>query len=302
MLNWSHVETLNGVMVVDKPAAWTSHDVVNKTRRFAGTRKVGHLGTLDPMATGVLPLLIGRATRLAQFFGKADKVYKGTIHFGYSTDTYDAEGKPTSESKAVDLDCFAIESLLARFQGKIQQTPPPVSAKKIQGMPAYKLARKNIEVKLEPVEVEVHSIEMLRCEGNEIDVRVHCGSGTYLRSIAHDLGQTLGTGAFLKRLRRTASGGFDLQMSRTLNELAVLAEQGRISEALIPAADLLPEFPSEHVDAATAGFIRQGRDFRVSPFRVAAAARYVKAVSQEGELLAIGEAKLPNLYHPILVL
>jgi tRNA pseudouridine55 synthase len=289
-------------MVVDKPAGWTSHDVVNKARRFAGTRKVGHLGTLDPMATGVLPLLIGRATRLAQFFGKADKVYEGTIHFGYSTDTYDAEGTPTSESKQVDLDRATIESLLAAFQGKIQQTPPPVSAKKIQGMPAYKLARRNIEVKLEPVEVEVHSIEMLRCEGNEIDVRVHCGSGTYLRSIAHDLGRALGTGAFLKQLRRTASGGFDLQMSRTLDELAVLAEQGHTSEALIPAADLLPEFPSEHVDAATAGFIRQGRDFRVSPFRVAAAARYVKAVSQEGELLAIGEAKLPNLYHPILVL
>jgi tRNA pseudouridine55 synthase len=296
------VETLNGVMVVDKPAGWTSHDVVNKARRFAGTRKVGHLGTLDPMATGVLPLLIGRATRLAQFFGKADKVYEGTIHFGYSTDTYDAEGKPASEPKPVDLDSSTIASLLARFEGKIQQTPPPVSAKKIQGTPAYKLARKNIEVKLEPVEVEVHSIEVLRCEVNEIDVRVHCGSGTYLRSIAHDLGQALGTGAFLKRLRRTASGGFDLQMSRTLDELAVLAEQGHISQALIPAADLLPEFPSEHVDAATAGFIRQGRDFRVSPFRVAAAARYVKAVSQEGELLAIGEAKLPNLYHPILVL
>jgi tRNA pseudouridine55 synthase len=289
-------------MVVDKPGGWTSHDVVNKARRFSGTRKVGHLGTLDPMATGVLPLLIGRATRLAQFFGKADKVYEGTIHAGYSTDTYDAEGEPTSESKPVDLDSATIESLLVRFQGKIQQTPPPVSAKKIQGTPAYKLARKKIEVKLEPVEVEVHSIEILRCEGNEIDVRVHCGSGTYLRSIAHDLGQILGPGAFLKRLRRTASGGFDLQMSRTLDELAALAEQGRISEALIPAADLLPEFPSEHVDAVTAAFIRQGRDFRVSPFRVAAVSRYVKAVSQEGELLAIGEAKLPNLYHPILVL
>lgn len=289
-------------MVVDKPAGWTSHDVVNKVRRFVGTKKVGHLGTLDPMATGVLPLLIGRATRLAQFFGKSDKVYEGTIQFGYSTDTYDAEGKPVSEEKTVHLDRDSLDALLANFQGRILQTPPPVSAKKIQGTPAYKLARKNIEVKLEPVEVEIHSIDVLRCEGNEIDVRVHCGSGTYLRSIAHDLGQALGTGAFLKQLRRTASGGFDLPMSRTLDELGILAEQGRISEALIPAADLLPEFPSEHVDAATAGFIRQGRDFRVSPFRVAAASKYVKAVSQDGELLAIGEAKLPNVYHPILVL
>jgi tRNA pseudouridine55 synthase len=289
-------------MVVDKPGGWTSHDVVNKARRFAGTRKVGHLGTLDPMATGVLPLLIGRATRLAQFFGKADKVYEGTVQFGYSTDTYDAEGKPISEAQAVSLDRGVIEGLLARFQGKVWQTPPPVSAKKIQGTPAYKLARKNIDVKLEPVEVEIHSIDILRCEGDELDLRVHCGSGTYLRSIAHDLGQMLGTGAFLKKLRRTASGGFDSQMSHTLEELASLSEQGRIAEALIPAADLLPEFPSEQVDAATAGFIRQGRDFRVSPFRSAAASKYVKAVSHDGELLAIGEAKLPNVYHPILVL
>ena len=298
MLNWSHVETLSGVLVVDKPAGWTSHDVVNKTRRLAGTRKVGHLGTLDPMATGVLPLLIGRATRLAQFFGKADKVYEGTIQFGYSTDTYDAEGQATSEALEVALDCELIDRLLDQFRGKIQQTPPPVSAKKIQGTPAYKLARKNIEFQLEPVEVEIFALDLLRCEGNDIDIRVHCTGGTYVRSIAHDLGKALGVGAFLKRLRRVSSGGFDLDMARTLEELA----EKPIADAMIPAADLLPEFPSERVDAVTAGFIRQGRDFRVSPFRGVGSAQYVKAVSQEGELLAIGEAKLPNVYHPILVL
>jgi tRNA pseudouridine55 synthase len=302
MLNWSHVDTLSGVMVVDKPGGWTSHDVVNKARRLVGTRKVGHLGTLDPMATGVLPLLIGRATRLAQFFGKADKVYEGTIQFGYSTTTYDAEGAPTSDPQEVVLDCSGIANRLRAFLGRVEQTPPPVSAKKVQGTPAYKLARRNIDVKLEPVEVEIHSIDMLRCSDAELDVRVHCGSGTYMRSIAHDLGQSLGTGAFLKRLRRLSSGGFDLSMSRTIDELTNLSQQGRISEALIAAADLLPEFPSESVDAATAGFIRQGRDFRVSPFRSVTASRYVKAVTQDGELLAIGEVKLPHLYHPILVL
>jgi tRNA pseudouridine55 synthase len=302
MLNWSHVDTLSGVLVVDKPSGWTSHDVVNKTRRFAGTRKVGHLGTLDPVATGVLPLLVGRATRLAQFFGKADKVYEGSVRFGHSTDTYDAEGKPTSPDIAVMLDRLVIEDLLASFRGRIQQTPPPVSAKKIQGTRAYKLARQNVEVQLAPVEVEIFSIDLLRVEGNEIDLRVHCASGTYMRSIAHDLGRSLGTGAFLSKLRRTASGGFDLKMSKTLEELAHLSEGGRILEALIPAAELLPEFPAEHVDAATAGFIRQGRDFRVSPFRAPTSSRYVKAVSNDGELLAIGEAKLPNVYHPILVL
>jgi tRNA pseudouridine55 synthase len=155
---------------------------------------------------------------------------------------------------------------------------------------------------LSPVEVEIFSIDLLRVEGNEIDLRVHCGTGTYMRSIAHDLGQMIGSGAFLSRLRRTSSGGFDLGMAKTLDELGRLSDEGRVSEALIPAADLLPEFPSEHVDAATAGFIRQGRDFRVSPFRQTAPSKYVKAVSNEGELLAIGEAKLPNVYHPILVL
>ena len=302
MLNWSHVEWLNGVLVVDKPATWTSHDVVNKTRRLVGTKKVGHLGTLDPMATGVLPLLIGRATRLAQFFGRADKVYEGTVEFGYATDTYDAEGKPISEPVPVELDRRIVEESLGRFQGRILQTPPPVSAKKIQGVPAYRLARKNIEFSLNPVEVEIHSMELLRCEGSEIDLRVHCGTGTYMRTIAHDLGRLFGTGAFLKRLRRTASGGFDLRMSHTLEVLTTLSANQQIAEALIPAADLLPEFPSERVDSVTAGFIRQGRDFRVSPFRTFPASKYVKAVSQQGELVAIGEATLPNVYHPILVL
>ena len=289
-------------MVIDKPSGWTSHDVVNKIRRFANTRKVGHLGTLDPMATGVLPLLIGRATRLAQFFGKADKVYEGSICFGHSTDSYDAEGKPTSPDVAVDLDRSVIENLLGSFRGRIWQTPPPVSAKKVQGTRAYKLARQNVDVQLAPVEVEIFSIDLLRLSGNEIDVRVHCASGTYVRSIAHDLGQSLGCGAYLSRLRRMASGGFDLKMSKTLDELSHLSNDDRISEALIPAAELLPEFPTEHVDAATAGFIRQGRDFRVSPFRSGTPSRFVKAISHEGELLAIGEAKLPNVYHPILVL
>ena len=296
------METRNGVLVVDKPAGWTSHDVVNKARRLVGTRKVGHLGTLDPMANGVLPLLIERDTRLAQFFGRADKVYEGTIEFGYSTDTYDAEGKPTSERISVTLDADNIAELLVPFRGRILQTPPAVSAKKIQGTPAYKLARQNVQVIMQPVEVEVHSVELLRCEGSEIDVRVHCGAGTYLRSIAHDLGQALGPGAFLKALRRTASGGFDLSVARTIEHLVQLSAEARIHDAIIPAADLLPEFPCEHVDAITASGIRQGRDFRTSPFRAAGTSKYVKALSPDGELLAIGEAKLPNVYHPVLVL
>jgi tRNA pseudouridine55 synthase len=293
---------MDGVIVVDKPAGWTSHDVVNRLRRLANTKKVGHLGTLDPAATGVLPMVVGRATRLAQFFRRADKVYDGVIRFGHATDTYDAEGVPTSEHVDVSFDALEIERALAPFRGVISQVPPPVSAKKVRGVRAYKFARKNQPVELKAVDIEIYSIELQRCAGAEIEVRVHCSTGTYLRGIAHDLGQSLGCGAWLEKLRRTASGGFDIKMARTLEDLGQLASEGRLGDALIACADLLPEFPAQQVDSATAGFIRQGRDFRVSPFRANADARFVKAISPDGDLIAIGEAKLPHLYHPVLVL
>ena len=295
-------ETLSGVFVVDKPSGWTSHDVVAKLRRIAQTKRIGHLGTLDPLATGVLPLLVGRATRLAQFFVRNDKLYEGTVRFGFSTDTYDAQGTATSPVSAVELDCDAVRNAVASLPGELGQTPPPVSAKKIGGVPAYKLARRNVQVKLDPVQVEIYSAELLRCQGSEIDIRIHCSGGTYMRSIAHDLGIEFGAGAHLQSLRRLASGAFAIESARTLEDLAALASEQRLAEALIPAAELLPDFPTETVDTTTAGFIRQGRDFRVSPFRTSGGARYVKAVTAEGELVAIGQAKLPHLYHPLLVL
>lgn len=287
--------------MVDKPSGWTSHDVVNRIRRIAGTRKVGHLGTLDPLATGVLPVLVGRATRLARFFSGTGKVYEATIRFGYSTDTYDAEGVPSSPETPVTLDPVWLQENLAEFVGKIQQNPPPISAKKVSGVPAYKLARKHVDFNLEPVEVEISSIDILQCEGAEAEIRVHCGTGTYMRSIAHDLGKALGCGAFLKALRRTASSGFDIRRAVDLQRLAELKEAGRIDEALIPARELLSEYPTELVDSTTASLIRQGRDFRVSPFRAARDSHFVKAVTHEGDLIAIGEAKLPMVYHPVLV-
>ena len=293
---------MDGAIIVDKPREWTSHDVVNKMRRLAGTRKIGHLGTLDPGATGVLPLVIGRATRLAQFFTRNDKTYQGVIHFGYSTDSYDMDGVATSQETPVTLDRQALESLLDRFRGEIQQVPPPVSAKKVAGRPAYELARKGQTVELEPVTVKVYDLQLLGLEGCEATVLLHCSAGTYVRSIAHDAGQALGCGAFLKSLRRTASGDFNIEHARTLEELAVLAHEGRLQEALIPAAELLPAFPAELVDAITAGHIRNGRDFRVSPFQAREGTRYVKAVTPQGELVAIGEARLPHVYHPVLVL
>ncbi len=293
---------MDGVIIVDKPREWTSHDVVGKMRRLAGTRKIGHLGTLDPGATGVLPLVIGRATRLAQFFTRNDKTYQGVIHFGYSTDSYDMDGAATSPEIPVTLDRQAIEALLDRFRGEIRQVPPPVSAKKIAGRPAYELARKGQPVELEPVTVTIHDLQLLNVDGCEATVLLHCTAGTYVRSIAHDAGQALGCGAFLKSLRRTASGDFTIERARTLEELAALAHDGRLQEALIPAAELLPAFPAELVDVVTAGHIRNGRDFRVSPFQAREGTRYVKAVTPQGELVAIGEARLPHLYHPVLVL
>ena len=293
---------LDGVIVVDKPRGWTSHDVVNKMRRLAGTRKVGHLGTLDPSATGVLPLVLGRATRLAQFYTRNDKIYEGVIHFGNSTDSYDADGEATSPAVAVTLDRAMIDAALDGSRGEFAQMPPPVSAKKIGGRPAYELARKQLPVDLKAVTVTVSQLKILKLEGCEASVRVHCSAGTYLRSIAHDAGQVLGCGAYLKDLRRIASGDFKIASARTLEQLAILAEEGRLAEALVPAAELLPEFPAEMVDAITAGQIRNGRDFRVSPFRLHTGTRFVKAVNSEGDLIAIGEARLPHLYHPVLVL
>jgi tRNA pseudouridine55 synthase len=157
-------------------------------------------------------------------------------------------------------------------------------------------------VELKPVSVEVYALDILRIDGCEAEVRVHCSAGTYLRSIAHEAGQALGCGAILKSLRRTASGDFKIEQARTLELIAALAAEGRVEEALIPAAQLLPDFPSEMVDQITAGQIRNGRDFRVSPFLPRTSSRYVKAVSTHGDLIAIGEARLPHLYHPVLVL
>ena len=293
---------MDGVIVVDKPSGWTSHDVVNKMRRIAGTRKIGHLGTLDPAATGVLPVVIGRATRLAQFYTRNEKIYEGVIHFGNSTDTYDAEGVATSPLQQFTLDREALSSILKRFVGRFAQVPPAVSAKKVGGRPSYELARKKKAVELKPVEVEVYELDLLSIEGAEASVRVHCSAGTYLRSIAHDAGQALGCGAYLKSLRRVASGDFKIEDARTLEQLAELSATGRLSKALIPASNMLPNFPAETVDLITEGQIRNGRDFRVSPFRAGSGARYVKAITATGELVAIGEARMPHLYHPVLVL
>jgi tRNA pseudouridine55 synthase len=207
---------MNGVLVIDKPAGMTSHDVVYRVRKIVGERSVGHLGTLDPMATGVLPLVLGNMTRLAQFYLKSDKRYEGTIRLGFATGTYDAEGEPLGPPQPVNVTVDRLREIALRFTGKIQQTPPPFSAKKIAGVPAYKLARKNKEVKLEPVEVEVKELVIKTLTAKDAAFQAHVTGGTYLRSIAHDLGQALGVGAHLASLRRTSVAEFVLEQAHTL--------------------------------------------------------------------------------------
>lgn len=293
---------MDGVIVVDKPEGWTSHDAVGKVRRIANIRKVGHLGTLDPIATGVLPLVIGRATRLAQFYTRSDKFYEGVVRFGWSTDTYDRAGEPTSEKREVTLNPDEIEALLERSRGEFLQAPPPVSAKKVGGKRAYELVRQSIVPQLKPVPVHVYELVVLGLEGPLLRLRARCSGGTYIRSIAHDLGQRMGCGAHIEELRRLASGEFEIGQARTLRELESLAAEERLLEALVPAAQMLPEFPSVFVDELTAAGIRNGKNFPASPFRSPSAARHVKAVTREGIIVAIGEAVLPNLYHPVVVL
>lgn len=293
---------MDGVIVVDKEESWTSHDVVSKMRGIANTKRIGHLGTLDPIATGVLPLVIGRATRLAQFYTRSDKIYEAVIRFGFATDTYDRAGAATTPETKPQVEGEDLERLLDNFRGEILQAPPPVSAKKVGGVRAYHLARRQIPVELAAVTVHIHELTLLEARGSEIRLRASCSGGTYIRSIAHELGIALGCGAHLRDLRRLASAEFRVEQSHKIGELQELAAEGRLGESLIPAASMLPDLPSVYVEDATAGQIRQGRDFAVSAFRMQPGTRYIKAVSGDGELVAIGEAVLPNLYHPAVVL
>lgn len=293
---------MNGVVLIDKPAGCTSHDIVNRWRRLANTKRAGHLGTLDPMATGLLALVTGTATRLAQYFEKEEKTYWAEITFGLTSDSYDADGDVQETGLPLPEDTTMIEEALQLFRGRFRQMPPPISAKKIKGVPAYKLVRRAEPVELQPVEVEIKRLEIESIARREARILVTASSGTYMRSLAHDLGQRLGCGAILSNLRRTRIGTFTLEGARTLEQLQELAGAGRLREAVVPAPQLLPHFPAEYVDATTEAHIRQGRDFRTSPFVVRPGAPFVKALSQSGELIAIGELRVPNLYHPGTVL
>jgi tRNA pseudouridine55 synthase len=290
---------MDGVLIIDKPRGLTSHDVVNRVRRILGQRSVGHLGTLDPLATGVLPLVTGNLTRLAQFYAASEKIYEGVIRFGYATDTYDAEGEPTSPEQTVKVSLEQLRELAARFKGVIEQMPPPFSAKKLHGVPAYKLARKHKDVALKPVRVEIKELEILAVDGDRAGFQARVASGTYMRSVAHDMGREMGCGAHLESLRRTTLGEFNLTQAHTLEQLEAAAKAGEPEEMFIHSRQLLPEFPCVTATEEMAARIRSGRTVNLPEL---SGARQVKVFTGQRELIAIVTRVAGTLFHPKIVL
>ena len=289
---------MNGVIVIDKPAGMTSHDVVNRVRRILQEKSVGHLGTLDPMATGVLPLVAGRMTRLAQFYTTSNKSYEGEIRFGISTTTYDAEGDPIREIPLENLTLDRILESAAGFTGTIEQMPPPFSAKKVGGVPAYKLARKNKEVELKAVQVNVKRFEIFDLMGDRARFSCDVSSGTYVRSLAHDLGQKLGCGAHLSALRRTRSGEFCMEDAVTLEALAAAMQNDTAPQLFFHPRRLLPNFPSVTADDETVAKIRHGRAVNLPEL---SRAKLVKVFEGQANLIAIASRVAGTLFHPKVV-
>ncbi len=310
----------DGILVVDKPGGKTSHDVVEAVRRLVGFRQIGHFGTLDPLATGVLVLALGRATRLARFYAGRRKRYNCAVRFGFATDTYDADGEAAGLDAAPALDAAQLQTLAARFTGKIEQAPPPFSAKKIHGRPAHELARKHRPVELAAVEVEVYEFRLTGIEGAVARFTVECGPGTYIRSLAHDLGIQHGAGAHLVEITRTAVGEFTLDHAVPLAELHEDAQAGKIAARVIPLENLLPELPRATVLPIIEKRIRHGAKFnlplaQIQPGQATAAqsttaqldsgdwkpAR-LRIFNQQGKLIAIAEPVVPRTYQPVVVL
>lgn len=290
---------MNGVLIMDKPPGLTSHDVVSRVRRVLGQRAVGHVGTLDPMATGVLPIVLGTMTRLAQFYLTAEKGYVGVIRFGFATDTYDVKGEPIGESQAVTLTLDHVRDVAKRFQGIIEQMPPPFSAKKIEGVPAYKLARKKREVTLKPVQVAIKEFKITWVENDRAHFQARVASGTYMRSVAHEMGQLFGCGAHLESLRRTAVAEFELNDAHTLEELEQAARSEAVLDLLVHPRKLLPMLPAVTATDEVASRIRHGRPVNLPEL---SRAREVKVFYGQRDLIAISTRVAGTLFHPRIVL
>jgi len=309
----------DGALVVNKPKGKTSHDVVDAVRHLAGFRQIGHLGTLDPLATGVLVLLLGRATRLVRFYSGRRKRYTAGFRFGFATDTYDSDGEALGPDTAPALDAAVLEKLAAERLGRFEQMPPAFSAKKVHGRPAYELARKKQAVELKAVEVELFEYRLTGIEGSLARFVVECSSGTYIRSLAHEMGQKLGCGAHLAEITRTAVGEFALEQANELDDLAEAARAGKFVERVIPLEHLLPNFPRANVLPVVEKRVRHGTNFNVTlaqiqPGQVTLAPGAteqldggqpapprLRVFNQQNKLIAIAEAVVPRTYRPIVV-
>ncbi len=302
-------QEISGVLIIDKPSGITSHGVVARVRRLLGIRRIGHFGTLDPFATGVLPLSVGRATRFARFYLKSRKAYEGTIRLGFSTDTYDSTGTPVSEELPVSVEAEELEKHFREFTGRLMQTPPPYSAKRVGGVRAYQLARQNKPVQLEPVEVEVYALELVSFEGIRARIAVECSGGTYVRSLAHDIGQRLGFGAHLEGLRRTTVAEFTLDKSVTLELLEEAVREEKLGECIVPLEALLPDCPELIVRGREEKSVRHGHKFELAQVERFGrgtgreqSVSILKIMDPDHRLIAVARHVSGSIYHPDLVL
>ena len=277
---------ISGALVVDKPVGMTSHDVVQAIRNGTNLRRAGHTGTLDPRASGVLVILVGPAVRLSEYVSASDKRYQAIIRLGGSTDTFDAEGLVTPTVDPINVTEAQFEEALKTFVGEIEQTPPPYSAVKVQGRKAYEMAREGEEVELAPRKITVHHLEVLEWTPPEVVIDVHCSSGTYVRSLANDLGVMLGCGAYLVGLRRTKSGRFSLRDAVPLRKLQEAFTAGNWYQYLIPAAEALGDWPAIELNPDEVEGVRHGHRVKVvgEPTETK-----VRGVSTQGELVALME-------------
>jgi tRNA pseudouridine55 synthase len=301
-----HATNRGGILVLDKPAGMSSHDVVAVVRRTLRNMKIGHTGTLDPFATGVLPLVVGQATRLAQFFSGAEKAYDARIRLGRATDSYDVTGSVTFEAPPGSIwpSEQTVRDALGNFVGPLMQVPPAYSAKMTAGVRAYERARRGIAVELPASAVTLHRAEVVGMEGDLVDIRLTCSAGFYVRSLAHDLGVTLGTGAHLESLRRTRSGAYGLDSAVTLD--AVPDQGAALLARMIPLDNLLTGFPAVVVTQIGVQYVRHGRNIGAAELREPPGGQEwpdrVRLVGPDGALLAIADRVPGPVLHPAVVL
>jgi len=288
-------QKLCGILNINKPSGMTSHDVVLRVRKISGQKRVGHAGTLDPLATGVLILCLGQATRVAEYLMASDKMYRARVRLGVTTDTYDTEGRVTGQAGAEGITRAQVERELSGFVGSLEQTPPMYSAIKHKGTPLYRLARRGQVVARKARKVEIRTLRLTEWAPPQLEIEVHCSKGTYIRSLAHDLGQRLGCGAHLAGLTRMASGHFSIEQAITLEELEQAFAKGEGASLLQPLDVALQAFPSVIVDQATESKIGFGQRVRLSE---APEALMCRAYSADGRLLALLRYDAGGLWQP----